>query len=139
MNKYVCTYMCVSCCSNMSKTASASEKPNLFEFFRAPKVFEQSSKIAQAENRVLARAVRTRSQIAERERFIQYRAKARFQALLRRRRFSRQRKEHRDFLFRTANLHTIFEGSMALKRAFSDILQPSLKFSFILRFSLVRA
>ena len=30
----------------MSKTASASEKPNLFEFFRAPKVFEQSSKIA---------------------------------------------------------------------------------------------
>ena len=48
-------------------------------------------------------------------------------------------KEHRDFLFRTANLHTIFEGSMALKRAFSDILQPSLKFSFILRFSLVRA
>ncbi|MBR6125896.1 hypothetical protein IKQ19_20265 [Candidatus Saccharibacteria bacterium] len=64
--------------SNMSKTASASEKPNLFEFFRAPKVFEQSSKIAQAENRVLARAVRTRSQIAERERFIQYKAKARF-------------------------------------------------------------
>ena len=39
------------------------------------------SKIVQAENRVLARAVRTRSQIAERERFIQYRAKARFQAL----------------------------------------------------------
>ena len=36
------------------------------------------SKIAQAENRVLARAVRTRSQIAERERFIQYKAKARF-------------------------------------------------------------
>ena len=63
---------------NMSKTASASEKPNLFEFFRAPKVFEQSSKIVQAENRVLARAVRTRSQIAERERFIQYKAKARF-------------------------------------------------------------
>ena len=57
------------------------------------------SKIAQAEYRVFARAVRTRSQIAERERFIQYRAKARFQALLRRRRFSRQRKEHRDFCF----------------------------------------
>ena len=27
-------------CSNKSKTASASEKPNLFELFRAPKVFE---------------------------------------------------------------------------------------------------
>ena len=25
---------------NMSKTASASEEPNLFELFRAPKVFE---------------------------------------------------------------------------------------------------
>ena len=36
------------------------------------------SKIVQAENRVLARAVKTRSQIAERERFIQYKAKARF-------------------------------------------------------------
>ena len=35
------------------------------------------------------------SKIAQAE----YRAKARFQALLRRRRFSRQRKEHRDFCF----------------------------------------
>ena len=42
-------------CSNMSKTASASEKPNSFEFFRAPKVFEQSSKIAQAEHKAKAR------------------------------------------------------------------------------------
>jgi hypothetical protein len=30
----------------MSKIASASEEPSLFELFRAPKIFERSSKIA---------------------------------------------------------------------------------------------
>jgi hypothetical protein len=33
-------------CNNMSKTASASEEPNLFELFRAPKVFETKSQSA---------------------------------------------------------------------------------------------